>query len=130
MRIPDITERFPEGYDGVDMTNGLARGYGEIEESYNDGIEIPYENGKPEPRVFVKNRDYIFYGPYGGVTLYRVKKFDRANNRILFSQKWRDLDGSGTRPAEWLTLSKDSDGNERCLVFESTNLGCAFYIEA
>lgn len=41
--IPDLTERFPEGFDGVDMT---PYRYDPAEAFlYNDNEEIPYEMG-------------------------------------------------------------------------------------
>ena len=47
--IPDLTERFPEGFGGVDLTDSYFPSrkpwYGEVQmdSCYDDFMEIPYE---------------------------------------------------------------------------------------
>ena len=59
MYIPDLTERFPEGFGGVDLTDSYfpcMRGgldllsYMEIADYMMDHEEIPYE-GEEDPKV-------------------------------------------------------------------------------
>lgn len=91
-----------------------------------DDIEIPYEN---EPRKFEIGQTYRQVGIYGGVTYYKIEKIDRENNKIECSQRWKDLDGNGTRPNEIFELSVDNKGNERFLEWTSENYG-TFYVFA
>ena len=123
--IPDITERFPEGYGGVDMTPSYfgepvdwtqAYGYEEVD----DGISIPMET---EPNKFIEGNIYTRYGMYGGITYYKVEAIDKVNRKILMSEIWEDIDGSGRRPAQWHDLSEDENGNERAFEYRSQTFG-------
>ena len=126
--IPDITERFPEGYGGVDMTPSYfgepvdySRAYG-----YEPTYEELVESGEIEPpKEFKVGQYYRRVGFYGGVTTYIVKEIDRANDKILLAEVWEDVDGSGTRPAEWhkLEIDKESNGDERALEWTSKEFG-------
>lgn len=47
--IPDLTERFPEGFGGVDLTDSYfpsRKPYWDMmcDEDFDDDMEIPYEN--------------------------------------------------------------------------------------
>lgn len=122
--IPDITERFPEGFDGVDLTDSYfpSRKHWteQLSEEHNDESEIPYEE---EPKRFEIGNRYIYYGIFGGVTHFTIKEIDRENNKITCSQTWEDLDGSGTRPDETFELSEDENENERFIVEDSERYG-------
>lgn len=148
--IPDITDRFPEGFGGVDMTPGqdfsdrynwggyepsceeimademadqVAADPGE-EEAWNSldrdqrGAYLFGEKQGIIPRFFQIGDEFPIVGIYGGMTTYIVKKIDRKNGRILLAERWTDLDGSGTRPAEWHKLVNE-DGNEKALEYYS-----------
>ena len=78
---------------------------------------------------FEIGQSYRKVGFYGGVTVYTVKEIDRENCKILLAENWFDMDGEGTRPAEWHKLEVDENGNERALEWESQKYG-AFWIEA
>lgn len=119
--IPDLTERFPEGFDGVDMTPSF---FGEpVDWSRSlkeDDYNIPYEN--ETKAIFEVGQRYREVGFYGGVTIYIVKEIDRENNRILLAEEWEDYDGHGTRPAEWHKLESVNE-NERFLSWTSEEFG-------
>ena len=131
--IPDLTERFPEGFGGVDMTPSFfgepvdwSRAYKEDE---NNCYELFEKETRTEPKKFEIGNEYRTVGIYGGVTDYIVKEIDRENNRILLAEVWYDVDGTGTRPAEWHKLEEDENGNEKALEWESKNYG-EFWIYA
>lgn len=126
--IPDITERFPEGYGGVDMTPSYfgepvdwSRAYKEDDSEVYDDETTATETS--EPRQFALGNTYMQFGIFGGVTYYTVKEIDRKHNKILLSEEWEDVDGSGTRPSKWHSLEVDEDGNEKALEWESKEYG-------
>lgn len=158
--IPDLTERFPEGFGGVDMTPSFygepvdysrAYGYedeerwgyedrnygrmGGYEPSYEELVadgeyeDVPFPRTEPLTRAFEIGTEYQIYGIYGGITYYKVEKIDRENKRILLSETWVDVDGTGKRPAEWHDLEEDDNGNEKALEWESEEYG-KFWIHA
>jgi hypothetical protein len=124
--IPDLTERFPEGFDGVDMTPSY---FGEPvdwsrairEDDFEEECEIFEE--EIEPRQFEIGNEYREVGIYGGVTYYKVEEIDRENKKILLSETWVDVDGAGKRPAEWHRLEVDENGGERALEWTSKDFG-------
>lgn len=125
--IPDLTERFPEGFGGVDLTPSYfggevdwSRAYKEDEDDYYELFE---EETQIEPKKFEIGNKYRQTGIFGGVTDYIVKEIDRENNRILLDEVWHDVDGTGTRPAEWHKLEEDENGNEKALEWTSEKYG-------
>lgn len=131
--IPDMTERFPEGMRGVDMTPSY---FGEPVDWDRAYKEYEYENEEEEteqptePRKFQVGNTYREVGIYGGVTWYTVEEIDRDNGKILLSKKWEDVDGSGTRPSQWHKLEVDNNGNERALEWHSKVYDVNFWIFA
>ena len=125
--IPDLTERFPEGFGGVDMTDKYfpSRGNYSDEDMIWAAMEDDYNNAQEDtqPRQFELDDRYTQVGFYGGVTTYIVKEIDRDNNKILLAEEWMDVDGEGTRPAEWHKLVTDDKGNEKALEWTSKNFG-------
>lgn len=119
MYIPDMTERFPEGMRGVDMTDSyFDDGYG-----YEPTYEELLASGEIEPNKFAIGKQYRKFGFYGGVTVYEVQEIDRENRKILLAELWFDVDGNGTRPSEWHKLEADEYGNERALEWVSQEFG-------
>lgn len=120
--IPDMTERFPEGMGGIDMTPSY---FGEPVDwkAYDDYDYDDLETETEEPRLFEIGNEYRQVGFYGGVTVYKVEEIDREQNRILLSEIWFDVDGTGTRPAEWHKLEADENGNEMALEWTSEDFG-------
>lgn len=90
---------------------------------------VPFPRETPLTRHFEIGDRRIQYGIYGGITTYIVKEIDRDNNRILLAEEWIDVDGTGTRPAEWHELVENEDGNEMALEWESKEYG-KFWIHA
>ena len=122
--IPDLTERFPEGYDGVDMTPSYFGGEVDWsraikEDDYDDYLDNPEEK---QPSLFRIGNEYEDVGIYGGITTYKVKVIDREHQRILLGEEWRDIDGEGIRPAEWHKLETDEEG-DRALLYTSKTYG-------
>ena len=76
-----------------------------------------------QPKRFEIGDEYRQVGVFGGVTIYIVKEIDRANGRILLAEVWYDVDGTGTRPAEWHELDSDDNGNEKALEWTSKSYG-------
>ena len=93
-----------------DMNDPIAHNMDDIEE-------------ETELRKFEVGRTYRKVGVFGGVTYYTIEKIDRETNKVECSQKWEDLDGTGTRPNETFELSTDGEGNERFLDFFSETYG-------
>jgi hypothetical protein len=124
MYIPDMTERFPEGLGGVDMTPSYFGEPVDYSRAYKeDDYEEEYEETPSEPRIFEVGNEYREVGIYGGVTYYTVEEIDRKNKKILLSEEWHDVDGSGTRPSKWHKLEVDEQGNERALEWTSQIYG-------
>lgn len=114
MYIPDLTERYPEGF----------RTFDEPDYGYEPTYEELVASGEiQEPNIFHIGNQYRQVGLYGGVTIYEVKEIDRDNNRILLAEMWFDVDGNGTRPAQWHKLVTDENGNEKALDWVSEEFG-------
>jgi hypothetical protein len=123
--IPDLTERFPEGFDGVDMTPSF---YGEPVDWSRALREDDYEEYEEEvidtePRKFVLGETYRDVGIFGGVTYYTVEEINREENKILLSEIWEDVDGTGKRPSKWHRLEIDENGNEKAFNWKSETYG-------
>ena len=124
--IPDMTERFPQGMR--DLYEPKSNGY---EPSYEEILEEERrEKELNKPRKFEIGNEYEHIGNYGGITVFKVEEIDRENNKILMSEVWIDVDGTGTRPAEWHKLEEDEKGNEKAFYYHSTLLECDVYIWA
>lgn len=134
--IPDITERFPEGFGGVDMTPSFfgqpvdySRAYG-YEPSREEFWDDECEEVKPEPRRFEVGQTYTCNSIFGaGVTRYTVSKFNKKRDKVFLTETWQDLDGEETRKGSWHKLEVLADGSERCLEWESDEYG-QFWIDA
>ena len=122
--IPDLTERFPEGFGGVDMTPSY---FGELVDWSRAYKEDDFEDceifEKIGPRQFKIGDEYRVVGIYGGVTYYKVEEIDRENKKILLSETWVDVDGTGKRPAQWHRLEVDENEGERALEWTSKEYG-------
>lgn len=122
--IPDLTERFPEGFGGVDMTPSYFGEPVDWSRAYReDDYEDNCEETPIEPRIFEVGNTYREEGFFGGITYYTVEEIDRENKKILLSEVWRDVDGTGTRPSKWHKLEADDNGNERALEYSSKTYG-------
>lgn len=120
--IPDLTERFPEGFDGVDMTPSFygepvdwSRAYG-YEESMkekdyeNDPVAFPRET--PLYKTFNigdEIRDYEFDG---GITDYKIVKFNKDRTKVFVTEHWINIDGEGKRKPHWCNLVCDDIGEK------------------
>lgn len=119
MYIPDITERFPEGYDGVDMTPSY---FGEpVDWSRACQAEDNSEGSAPEddapatePKKFQVGQVYEIVAFDGGITFYTVLQIDRDHGKMLLKDQWQNIDGYGTRGKAWHKLETQKNGNERC----------------
>ena len=125
--IPDLTERFPEGFGGVDMTPSY---FGEPvdwsmaykEDDYDEYYEELEALERKGVSIFKIGDEYERAGIFGGYTWYTVKEIDRESGQILMSEAWADVDGRGMR-ASWYKLEKDEHGNERVLLWTSQKYG-------
>lgn len=88
------------------------------EDSYNDGIEIPYED-VPFPRtelltyqfeVGQQIKDYEFDG---GVTVYGISRITKDRTKVFVTETWFNIDGSGKRKPHWCKLIEDEYGSEK-----------------
>jgi hypothetical protein len=126
-----MTERFPEGLGGVDMTPSYFGEQVDWDRAYKeDKYENEQEEVPTEPRKFQVGDTHRQEGFYGGLTWYTVEKIDRENGKILLSEVWHDVDGSGTRPSKWHKLEVDEQGNERALEWYSQAHDMEFWIYA
>ena len=121
--IPDITERFPEGYDGVDMTSSYiggpddcwSRAYQPEEDPDDPDLDDDDSDPATEPKKFQVGQVYEIVEFDGGITIYTVLQIDRDHGKMLLKDQWRNVDGHGTRGKEWHKLEVQENGNERCL---------------
>lgn len=88
-----------------------------------DDMEIPYEIDQDEPNVFCEGMQITDYEFDGGVTHYTVEKIDRTKKKVLLSEVWENIDGSGKRPSKWHKLDTDKKGNERAFLWSSETYG-------
>lgn len=119
MYIPDITERFPEGYDGVDMTPSYfgepvdwSRAYQPEDDS--EGSDQEDDAPATEPKKFQVGQAYEIVAFDGGITFYTVLQIDRDHGKMLLKDQWQNIDGYGTRGKAWHKLETQKNGNERC----------------
>lgn len=120
--IPDLTERFPEGFGGIDMTPSYFGEAVDYSMAYKND-ECKDEISTEPCKLFSVGKEYIMHGFYGGITKYKVEEIDRQNERILLSETWIDVDGTGTRPSQYHKLVKDETGNEKALEWTSKVFG-------
>lgn len=115
--IPDITERFPEGFGGVDMTDRYFPSrrspydWGDFIDEVDD-IPIPYEidEAKETKCVFEIGDEYDWVDWFtGGVSYYTVK--DINGNKLTFSEYRREIDGEYEKE-ETFEIQTDDDGNQ------------------
>ena len=123
--IPDLTERFPEGFDGVDMTPSFygepvdwSRAIKEDDYHWKEDDEVI-----EEPRKFILGETYRQVGIFGGVTYYTVEEINGEGNKILLGETWEDVDGTGKRPSKWHKLDVDENGNEKAFDWKSETYG-------
>ena len=119
MYIPDITERFPEGYDGVDMTPsyfGEPVDWSRAYQPEDDSEESAPEDDAPatEPKKFQVGQVYEIVAFDGGITFYTVLQIDRDHGKMLLKDQWQNIDGYGTRGKALDKLETQKNGNERC----------------
>ena len=139
--IPDLCERFPEGMNGVDLTPSFYGGevdwsraireddYETEEEDYDDD-DADCWCIQTEPNKFEVDKTYREVGIFGGGTYYKVEEIDKENGKILMSEIWEDVDGSGTRPSRWRDLQEDEQCNERAFDYYSRTIGADIFIYA
>ena len=122
--IPDLTERFPEGFGGVDMTPSYFGETVDWDRAYKgeDGDLDDYLDSET-PMKFKLGEEYHHTGIFGGITWYKVEKIDYDKGKILLSETWIDVDGEGTRLAKWHNFETDENNNERVLLWTSKAYG-------
>lgn len=113
--IPDLTERFPEGFGGIDLTDtffgGSPRGGYINEDEYWDlKEEIPYEAEEKRPRKFEVGQQYEWVGWFtGGRSFYTVT--ERTPDRLVFSEYRFEIDGE-YKLTESFKILTDENGDE------------------
>ena len=68
--IPDLTERYPEGFGGIDTTEPRDLEYEfwkTCEQADRDDMEIPYEEGEPPFEGHEANWYTVSYYTWGGL---------------------------------------------------------------
>lgn len=120
-RIPDITERYPEGFGGESYDDYCNRNYARMyEDDYDDGIEIPNEAEEvDDPYTFEVGETYGVEDLYGGTTYYRCTR--RTKNRVWFrSADWRAwVDNIDEREEQKYTIERNEYGDEEALIYHS-----------
>lgn len=115
--IPDLTERFSEGFGGIDMTSKYYPSKGTLEYDWEDSYEdIPYEIDNL-PKKFNIGEEYESVCWFtGGVGYYTVKAKD--DESVTFSIGRHELDGDHQCEDETYELKYDDDGNEYVVLYE------------
>lgn len=121
--IPDLTERFPEGFGGVDMTSKYFPSRGNIYDMWDVMSEsdlIGYDDMPPttetKPRVFKIGQEYEWVNWFtGGVSYLTVKKI--KNSKLTFSEYRREIDGEYEKE-ELFNIAKDENGDEYIVMCE------------
>lgn len=120
--IPDITERFPEGFGGVDMTDRYFPSRRETYEGWMDdwydGEEIPYEEEitrkeiqeNIKPKRFEIGQHYMWTSWFTGGQSYYVV-VGRSGDRLVMSEYRREIDGEYEKTENFKILT-DENGNE------------------
>lgn len=114
--IPDITERFPEGFSGVDMTDRYFPSrradwnWGDFTEAELIGYdEIPYEI-EEKPKRFEVGQQYEWVDWFtGGVSEYTV--IERTSGRLVFGEYRHEIDGD-YKMTEAFKILTDENGDE------------------
>lgn len=117
--IPDLTERFPEGFGGVDMTSSYFPSWGDVWydwDALDDEFDIPNETEessdetKSMPKVFAVGQKYEWTSWFtGGVSYLTVKEI--KNSKVTFSEYRMEIDGEYSKE-ETFDILTDDNGNE------------------
>ena len=114
--IPDLTERYPEGFGGIDMYAGYDPEYEfwrVVEEAEKCEEEIKYK----ETKRFKVGEEYESVCWFsGGIGYYTVKAKD--DESVTFSIGRHELDGDHDCKDETYKLKYDDDGNEYITLYE------------
>ena len=101
--MPDITQRYPEGFGmpSRDMSEADLIGYD----------DIPYEvEGDDIPKRFAVGQEYMWTDWFtGGQSWYTVKEI--TNNKVVFSEYRREIDGEYEMEEKY-DICTDESGNE------------------
>ena len=114
--IPDITERFPEGFGGVDMTDtffgGRSRGgyYDEEPHGYEPMWYEMEEEEEKKPRKFEVGQHYMWTSWFtGGQSYYTVKEV--IDTKVVFAEYRREIDGE-YEMEETFEIHTDENGDQ------------------
>lgn len=111
--IPDLTERFPEGFGGVDMTSKYFPSRGDIWDAWDDMEDYEYETPKetePKPRVFKVGQEYEWVSWFtGGIGYYTVKEI--KDGKLTFAEYRQEVDGEYSKE-ETFDILTDDNGDE------------------
>lgn len=125
--IPDLTERFPEGFGGVDMTSRYFPSKGDVWYDWDaldkyDDFDIPNETEessnetKSMPKVFAVGQRYEWTSWFtGGVSYLTVKEI--KNSKLTFSEYRMEIDGE-YEIEESFDIAKDENGDEYIVMCE------------
>ena len=110
--IPDLTERFPEGFGGVDMTSRYFPSKGDVWYDWSaldDVFDIPYEEKEVEKK-FAVGQAYEWTSWFtGGVSYLTVKEI--KDGKLTFAEYRMEVDGEYTME-ETFEILTDENGNE------------------
>ena len=124
-RIPDLTERYPEGFGGIDTLaprDPYESAWDDMEREWQEEHERLMAN----PFRFEVGQRFLKYGWYGGMTYYTVSRITKDRKRILLKEEWHDVDGTGTRPAKWHDVDTDEHNCERAIEWVSKHYGTIY----
>ena len=108
--IPDLTERFPEGFGGVDMTSRYFPSKGDVwyDWDFDDENDMPEREEKP--KVFTVGQKYEWTSWFtGGVSYLTVKEI--KNGKLTFAEYRMEIDGEYTKE-ETFEILTDENGDE------------------
>lgn len=115
--IPDLTERFPEGFGGVDLTDRYFPSkragwdWEDMSEAELVGYDdIPYETEPPKPKRFEVGQHYIWTSWFtGGQSYYTVKQI--TDTKVVFAEYRREIDGE-YEMEETFEIHMDENGDQ------------------
>jgi len=116
--IPDLTEQFPEGFGGVDMTDSyFSPGQGEYDEFYDIHNFIDdVEEIRDVPKVFKIDDTYEFTDWFtGGVATLIVVA--RTDDTVTYLERRREIDGEYEHK-RCKKIVKDAVGDEYFVMYE------------
>lgn len=114
--IPDLTERYPEGFGGIDTLSSRDLEYNAWSD-YMRSFEEEEKRIKDNPFRFAVGQHHTIILNDGGLLKLTVSDVSEDRTKVLFDRVLINRDANNNRketslPTEWRNIEKDGNGEE------------------